>query len=171
MAYPQKYWNFDYICLVIEYSNGHHMYHPLLVDATWGKIAFQSISYDVNKLITCSKFCTYNLLHDLCYQEFFFLLVLPNWLVWLFELKLLLFWFHTFLSLYFMNFLLRLLRSWIQFGELIGDISLVEITWKIFCNSTTESTEKTYSVCINHFKRFINSCSLLPSLRYIPNHL
>ena len=39
---------------------------------------------------------------------------------------------------------------------------------KIFCNSTTESTKKTYSVSLNHF---LDSYVLLPSLRFIPNRL
>ena len=41
----------------------------------------------------------------------------------------------------------------------------------MFCNSTAESTKKTYSTSTNHFKSFIVSCAVLPSIRWVPNQL
>ena len=41
----------------------------------------------------------------------------------------------------------------------------------MFCNSTAESTKNTYSTSTNHFKRFIVSCAVLPSIRWVPNQL
>ena len=58
-----------------------------------------------------------------------------------------------------------------MFGETIGEPGLTEVFWKLFCNSTAESTKRTYSVSTNHFKRFISSCKILPFVRYIPNQL
>ena len=48
-----------------------------------------------------------------------------------------------------------LLGSIFLFGENIGDVGLAELLWKLFCNSTAESSKKTYSVSTNHFRRFI----------------
>ena len=52
--------------------------------------------------------------------------------------------------------LLGLLRSILQFGGVIGDSDLAEVLWKMFCNSTAESTKRTYSVSVNR--------SMLPSI-------
>ena len=57
------------------------------------------------------------------------------------------------------------------FGDILGDIDLAETLWKLFCNSTAESTKRTYAVSSNHFRRFVASCDYLPLVRYIPNQL
>ena len=64
-----------------------------------------------------------------------------------------------------------LFKSIFRFGDTIGDGHLAEILWKLFCNSTAESTKRTYSTATKHFKQFICACKTLSSIRYIPHGL
>ena len=48
---------------------------------------------------------------------------------------------------------------------------MAEVVWKLFCNSTAQSTRRTYSVGIRHLDRFMSSCNTPPIIHYIPLQL
>ena len=63
------------------------------------------------------------------------------------------------------------MKSILSFGVFINDCELGELVWKFFCNSTAESTKRTYSIGINHFQKFLSSCVGMPLLHFIPDQI
>ena len=63
------------------------------------------------------------------------------------------------------------MRSIMSFGEFLNDLDLAELVWKIFCNSTADSTKRTYSTSTAHFLTFLNCYTQLPAAHYLPDQL